>query len=138
MTDIDPAHKPPSERQPTLRVLAMAADTNAAGDIFGGWLLAQIDLAGSIEAYRRAGGRVVTVAVNSVQFHRPVFVGDLVSCYTQVTRVGRTSLTVDVEVYVERACAQGGSEVMRVTEARLTFVALDAQRRPREVGEVRV
>lgn len=123
----------PAGRQPTTRVLAMPTDTNAAGDIFGGWIMSQVDIAGSIAAYRRAGGRVVTVAVNSFQFHRPVFVGDLISCYAEVVRVGRTSLTVHVEVYAERS--RRIEECIRVTEATLTYVAVDAQRRPRPVDE---
>jgi acyl-CoA thioesterase YciA len=121
----------PAERQPTIRVLAMPTDTNAAGDIFGGWIMSQVDIAGSIAAYRRAGGRVVTVAVNSFQFHQPVFVGDLISCYADVVRVGRTSLTVLVEVYAERS--RGTEEAIKVTEATLTYVAVDLQRKPRPV-----
>jgi acyl-CoA thioesterase YciA len=117
------------ERVPTIRVLAMPADTNAAGDIFGGWIMSQVDIAGSVEAYRRARGRVVTVAVNSFQFHKPVFVGDLISCYADVIRVGRTSLTVQVVVYAERKRVR--EECVRVTEASLTYVAVDEERRPR-------
>lgn len=119
------------ERPPTIRVLAMPADTNAAGDIFGGWIMSQVDIAGSVEAYRRARGRVVTVAVNSFQFHKPVFVGDLISCYAEVVRVGRTSLTVQVVVYAERKRIR--EECVRVTEATLTYVAIDEERRPRPV-----
>ena len=89
------------------------------------------DIAGSIAAYRRAGGRVVTVAVNSFQFHKPVFVGDLISCYAEVERVGRTSLTVHVEVYAERS--RGVEEVLKVTEATLTYVAVGTDRKPRPV-----
>jgi len=121
----------PEGRQPTVRVLAMPTDTNAAGDIFGGWIMSQVDIAGSIAAYRHAGGRVVTVAVNSFQFHKPVFVGDLISCYAEVVRVGHTSLTVRVEVYAERS--RGIEEAIKVTEATLTYVAIDAERRPRPV-----
>ncbi|MCC6208336.1 MAG: acyl-CoA thioesterase [Gammaproteobacteria bacterium] len=121
----------PAGRQPTVRVLAMPTDTNAAGDIFGGRIMSQVDIAGSIAAYRRAGGRVVTVAVNSFQFHKPVFVGDLISCYAEVVRVGRTSLTVRVEVYAERG--RGIEEAIRVTEATLTYVAIDSERKPRPV-----
>lgn len=123
----------PTDRQPTLRVVAMATDTNAAGDMFGGWIIAQIDLAGSIEAHRRARGRVVTVAVNSVQFREPVFVGDLISCYTRVARVGNTSVTIEIEVYAERLRTGGDSLIIKVTEATLTYVAMDAQRRTRPV-----
>lgn len=118
-------------RQPTIRVAARPADTNAGGDIFGGWIMAQVDIAGSIAAYRLAKGRVVTVAVDSLQFHQPVLVGDLISCYAEVVRVGRTSITVQVEVFAERD--QDGIQHLKVTEAKLTYVAIDAQRRPRPV-----
>lgn len=119
------------DRPPTLRVLAMPTDTNASGDIFGGWIMSQVDIAGSIAAFRRAKGRVVTVAVNSFQFHQPVYVGDLVSCYADVARVGRTSLTVHVEVYAERN--RQVEECIKVTEATLTYVAIDTHRKPRPV-----
>jgi len=121
----------PRDRDPAIRVLAMPTNTNAAGDIFGGWIMSQVDIAGSITAYRRAKGRVVTVAVNSFEFHQPVFVGDLISCYAEVIRVGRTSLSVKVEVYAERNRQQ--EECIKVTEAVLTFVAVDEQRKPRVV-----
>ena len=118
-------------RQPMIRVMARPADTNAAGDIFGGWIMTQVDIAGSVPAHRLAKGRVVTVAVNSFQFHEPVFVGDLISCYADIVRVGRTSITVRVEVFAERE----RNELMhiKVTEAVLTYVAVDEQRRPRPV-----
>jgi len=119
----------PDESELAIRVMATAADTNASGDIFGGWLMSQVDMAGSIIARRRANGRIVTVAVDSFQFHQPVFVGDLVSCYARITRVGRTSLTVNVKAYAER---QGAThESIQVTEADLTYVAVDVERRPR-------
>ena len=120
---------------PTLRLLATPTDTNAAGDIFGGWIMAQVDIAGAVAAYRRARGRVVTVAVNAFQFHHPVFVGDLVSFYAHVVRVGKTSLTVEVEVFAERDRGGGDPEhvCQRVTEATLTYVAVDSDRRPRPV-----
>jgi acyl-CoA thioesterase YciA len=119
----------PDESELAIRVMAMPADTNASGDIFGGWLMSQVDIAGSIIARRRANGRIVTVAVDSFQFHQPVFVGDLISCYARITRVGRTSLTVNVRAYAER---QGAThEIIQVTEADLTYVAVDEQRRPR-------
>ena len=121
--------EPPEDSELAIRVMAMPADTNASGDIFGGWLMSQVDIAGSIIARRRANGRIVTVAVDSFQFHQPVFVGDLISCYARITRVGRTSLTVNVKAYAER---QGTAhESIQVTEADLTYVAVDAQRRPR-------
>ncbi len=121
----------PQDRQATTRVLAMPTDTNVAGDIFGGWIMSQIDIAGAVVAHKRATGRVVTVAVNSIQFHQPVFVGDMVSYYACVERVGNTSITVKVEVYAERD--RGIAECVKVTEATLTYVAVDEQRRPRPV-----
>ena len=123
----------PRDQQPAIRVLAMPTDTNAAGDIFGGWIMSQVDIAGSVVAYRRARGRVVTVAVNSFEFHQPVFVGDLISCYAEVIRIGRTSLTLKVEVYAERNRQR--EECIKVTEATLTYVAVDEQRKPRVVPQ---
>ena len=125
----------PLDKQPTTRISARPTDTNASGDVFGGWIMSQVDIAASIPAYRRAKGRVVTVAVNEFQFHKPVFVGDLVSCYAEVTKVGRTSITVDVEVYAERHRIGDNDEVIKVTEATLTFVAVDENRQPRVVLE---
>jgi acyl-CoA thioesterase YciA len=116
----------------TIRVVAMPADANAAGDIFGGWIMSQVDIAGSVVATRRAAGRVVTVAVNSFEFHQPVFIGDLISCYAEVTRVGNTSLTVDVKVYAERNRVESP---VKVTEAVLTYVAVDEDRKPRPVDK---
>ena len=114
---------------PQLRVMAMPADANADGDVFGGWIMAQVDLAGSLPAVRRAHGRVATVAVNSFSFKQPVFVGDLLSLYAKVVKAGNTSVTVTVEVFAER----GGdlSQAVKVTEATLTYVAIDENRRPR-------
>jgi len=120
-----------TEKQPTTRVLAMPRDTNAAGDIFGGWIMSQVDIAASIAAHRRAKGRVVTVAVNEFQFHQPVYVGDLISCYADVIKVGNTSLTVHVEVIAERD--RGTEQRIKVTEASLTFVAVDQQGNKRPV-----
>jgi acyl-CoA thioesterase YciA len=120
------------QKEPTLRVIPMPADANHAGDIFGGWIMAQVDLAGAVPAMRTAQGRVATVAVNSFVFKQPVFVGDVVSLYAEVRRIGRTSITVAVEVY-----AQHRSEVERavkVTEAELTYVAVGEDRRPRVVS----
>lgn len=116
--------------EPAVRTLAMPADTNPAGDIFGGWLLAQMDIAAGTVAYTRARGRVATVAVDAMSFHAPVFVGDLVSCYAEVVRVGRTSITLQVEVWARRG--RTGEEV-KVTEGRFTCVAIDDNRRPRPV-----
>ena len=122
----------PEREQPVLRIVPMPADTNAHGTIFGGWVMSQVDVAGSIPAWERAQGRIVTVAVNSFVFREPVFVGDVVSFYARVLKVGRTSLTVDVEVFAERR-RDGRKQVVKVTEAQLTYVAVDEQRRPRPV-----
>lgn len=122
----------PADEQPVLRIIPMPADTNAHGTIFGGWVMAQVDLAGSVPAVERAAGPVVTVAVNSFLFKEPVFVGDLVSFYARVAKVGRTSITIDVEVYAQRGRA-GRGDTVKVTEAQLTYVAIDANRHPRPV-----
>ena len=121
----------PQGKDPTLRVVPMPADENQAGDIFGGWIMSQVDIAGSVAAVRIARGRVATVAVNSFQFKQPVLVGDLVSFYADVVRVGRTSITVNVEVYAQRRPER--EEVVKVTEATLTYVAIDSNRQPRVV-----
>ena len=117
----------------TLRVVPMPADLNQNGDVFGGWVMSQVDVAGAIPAMRRARGRVATVSVNSFQFRQPVSVGDIVSLYAEVVRVGRTSITVRVEVYAERNYAP--TTVVKVTEAELTYVAIDAAGRKREIHE---
>ena len=122
----------PKDKQPTLRMVPMPADTNAVGNIFGGWIMAQVDIAASIPAFRRAGGRVVTVAVNSFSFRQPVFVGDVVSFYADVVAVGHTSLRVFVECFSERI-VHGEHKVVKVTEATLTYVAVDKNNRPRLV-----
>lgn len=126
MTQADPAPL----GDPAIRTIAMPAQTNAAGDIFGGWLMWQMDLAAGNAAARRARGRCATIAVDGMVFHRPVAVGDEVSLYATVGRVGRTSLTVDVEAW---RCRRDGDEMMKVTQARFTFVALDESGRPRPV-----
>ena len=122
----------PDGEMPVLRIVPMPADTNAHGTIFGGWVMAQVDIAGSIPAWERAAGPVVTVAVNSFVFKEAVYVGDLVSFYARVLKVGRTSITVDVEVFAQRG-REGRANVVKVTEAQLTYVAVDANRRPRDV-----
>jgi acyl-CoA thioesterase YciA len=124
----------PAGEQPVLRIIPMPADTNAHGTIFGGWVMAQVDLAGSVPAVERARGAVVTVAVNSFSFKEAVYVGDLVSFYARVCKVGRTSITIDVEVFAQRGRDQR-SEVVRVTEAQLTYVAVDTNRKPRPLPE---
>jgi acyl-CoA thioesterase YciA len=123
----------PADEQPVLRIVPMPADTNAHGTIFGGWVMSQVDIAGSIPAWERAQGPVVTVAVNSFIFKEPVFVGDLVSFYARVLKVGRTSITVDVEVFAQRK--REGPAAVKVTEAQLTYVAVDDQRRPRALQD---
>ncbi len=115
--------------QPVLRVMPMPKDANMHGDVFGGWIMAQVDIAGAVPATRRAGGRVATVAVNAFVFKQPVFVGDLLSFYTEIVKEGRTSITVSVEVYAERQRLE--SEPVKVTEATLTYVATDETRRSR-------
>src|SRR5437763_16821021 len=119
------------DREPALRVVPMPADVNQNGDIFGGWVMSQVDIAGSIPASRRARGPVATVAVNSFVFKQPVLIGDLVSFYAEITHVGRTSIAVAVEVYAQR----NPTDVIcvKVTEASLTYVAVDPDRRPREL-----
>ncbi len=119
------------DTMPTLRVSPMPADVNPSGDIFGGWVMAQTDIAGAIPATRRARGRIATVAVNSFLFKQPISVGDVVSFYAEVVRVGRTSITVDVQVYAERNPAQ--PVVVKVTEATLTYVATNADGSKRDV-----
>lgn len=119
----------PENRQPALRVMPMPADLNPEGQVFGGWIMSMVDVAGAIPAKRRARSRVATIAVNAFTFRQPVSVGDLVSFYAEVVKVGRTSVTVDVEVYAERNPEH--PVVVKVTEATLTYVALD------EAGEKR-
>ena len=122
--------------QPVLRVVPMPADVNAAGDIFGGWVMSQVDIAGGVVAFQVARGRIATVAVNAFQFKQPISVGDVVSFYGKVKAVGRTSITVDVQVYAERyqPCTDHPL-VVKVTEATLTYVATDTQgnKRPLEL-----
>jgi acyl-CoA thioesterase YciA len=111
----------------------MPADTNANGDVFGGWIMSQVDLAGSVPACVAANGRIATVAVNSFVFKQPVSVGDLVSFYAKITRLGRTSITVDVEVYAQRDRTR--DMALKVTEATLTYVAIGHDGRPREFAQ---
>ncbi|WP_428852302.1 acyl-CoA thioesterase [Imbroritus primus] len=134
MTANDASHQIvslPAGKMPELRVIPMPADANMYGDVFGGWIMAQVDLAGSIPALRRARGRVATIAVNSFVFKNPVFVGDLLNFYAEVIRVGRTSITVEVEVYAQRMT--DAEQTVKVTEATLTYVATDENRQPRMV-----
>ena len=117
----------PPRADPALRAIAMPADANPHGDIFGGWLLSQMDLAGGMAATRRAKGRTVTVAITAMTFHRPVFIGDEVTCYAEIAKVGRTSITVKVESWARRGT---GEEEIAVTEGIVTYVAVGDDRRP--------
>lgn len=121
----------PAGIMPILSVVPMPSDANQHGDIFGGWLMSQVDIAGGVAAARRARGRVATVAVNSFTFKQPVLIGDVVLFYAKVVKVGRTSITVDVEVFAQRNPAV--LETAKITEATLTYVATDHSRRPRIV-----
>lgn len=121
--------RPPLDQQPAIRVLAMPADTNPGGDIFGGWLMSQADIAGSIEAFRRANGRVVTVAVNEFRFIRPVYVGDLISFFTRIRSIGKTSIRIHVEAFAERN--RDETECHKVADAELTYVAINESYEPR-------
>jgi acyl-CoA thioesterase YciA len=129
MEDTDSSGRPP-DAEPAIRTIAMPADANPHGDIFGGWLLSQMDLAGGTVATRRAKGRTATVAITGMSFHRPVFIGDEVTCYAEIVRIGTTSITVKVESWVRRGT---GEEQIEVTEGIFTYVAVDGDRRPRPV-----
>jgi acyl-CoA thioesterase YciA len=121
--------KPP-QGQPALRTLAMPGDANPNGDIFGGWVLSQMDLAGGVPAVERAGGRIATVAVDGMRFHQPIYIGDLVSCWASIVRVGTTSITVRIQTWAKRS--RTGHEVL-VTEGTFVYVAIDDAGRPRPV-----
>ncbi len=121
----------PTDKELVLKVIPMPGDTNGNGDIFGGWVMAQVDLAGSVLPARYTQGRMATVAVNEFVFKQPVRVGDILSFFSSVTRIGRTSVTVQVEVYAENFERQG--QYMKVTQALLTYVAIDDHGRPREI-----
>ena len=125
----NPSNGPPGW-EPAIRAVAMPADANPFGDIFGGWLLSQMDLAGGTVAARRAKGRTATIAITGMSFHRPVLIGDEVTCYAQIIRVGNTSITVKVESWVRRGT---GQEQIAVTEGIFTYVAVGSDRRPRPV-----
>ncbi len=120
----------PENRMPVIRVPARPADQNPGGSIFGGWIMSYVDIAGSIPALKRVCGPVVTRAVDSFEFKKSVFVGDLVSCYADIISEGRTSIKVKVEVYAERM-KRGETSCIKVTEATLTYVAIDENRRPK-------
>ena len=127
-----PAVPLPTDKELVLKVIPMPADCNANGDIFGGWVMAQVDLAGAVLPARRVQGRLATVAVNEFVFKQPVKVGDILSLFATITRVGKTSVTVQVEVYAEGMRTQG--RYLKVTEAKLTYVAIDDNGRPRVIA----
>jgi acyl-CoA thioesterase YciA len=130
MTEDKREDQTPPDRTPAIRTIAMPADANSNGDIFGGWMMAQMDLAGGVAAMQRAQGRIVTVAVEAMTFHLPVMVGDLVSCYAEIARVGRTSLSVKIDAWVQRRIS---GQMERVTSGQFTYVAVDEKGRPRPV-----
>jgi acyl-CoA thioesterase YciA len=121
----------PAGKMPELRMMPLPSDANVYGDVFGGWIMSQVDIAGSLPATRRANGRVATISVNSFLFKHPVFVGDLLSFYADIVKVGTTSITVNVEVFAERNRLQACT--VKVTEATLTYVATDGERKPRKL-----
>lgn len=120
----------PPDREPTLRTIAMPGDANFSGDVFGGWVLSQMDLAGGVPAWRRAQGRIATVAVEGMRFHQPIATGDVVSFYAEITRVGTTSITVHIQTWATR---RHTDQDVKVTEGTYVFVAIDEQGRPRPV-----
>jgi acyl-CoA thioesterase YciA len=135
MSPNDDSCQLPTDKELVLRVIPMPSDSNPKGDIFGGWVMGQVDLAGSVLPYRLAKGRIATIAVNEFIFKQPVLVGDLLSFYAEITHVGTTSITVHVEVYAERVAKKGEYKemVVKVTQANLTYVAIDEQGKPRPV-----
>jgi acyl-CoA thioesterase YciA len=132
MSDLRPAATLPKDKELVMKVIPMPADCNAIGDIFGGWVMAQVDLAGSVLPARHVKGRMATVAVNEFIFKQPVRVGDILSFFASILRIGRTSVTVEVEVFAERYTTQG--QYVKVTQASLTYVAIDEQGRPRPIA----
>lgn len=131
MSEIDLDDTPKPRGELSLQTVAMPRDTNASGDIFGGWLVSQMDLAAMVTATREAGGRAVTVAINGMAFYTPVHVGAVVSCYTQVVEIGRSSMRINVEVWITE---KDSFELMKVTEGEFVFVAIDRHGRTRDVG----
>ena len=136
MTDTNqPQDSLPENRMPVIRVPARPADQNPGGSMFGGWIMSYVDIAGSIPALERVRGPVVTRAVDSFEFKKPVFVGDLISCYAEIVAEGRTSMKVNVEVYAQRM-KKGETSCVKVTEAVLTYVAIDEKRQPKQLPEI--
>ena len=118
-----------------LRTLAMPADTNANGDIFGGWIMSQLDLAGGILAKEISGGRIVTVSVSSITFKKPVCVGNVVCCYGKCTRIGRSSISIDLDLWIKPVTEDGIGERFQVCEATFNYVAVDAEGKPRKINK---
>ena len=119
------------KNEPTLRVVPMPSDSNSNGDIFGGWIMSQVDIAGAIPVVQLVNGRVATVAVNSFVFKQPVFIGDLVSFYATIKKIGTTSVTVNVEVFAQRKARM---EIVKVTDANLTYVHIDKNGKPKPIN----
>jgi acyl-CoA thioesterase YciA len=118
-------------REPSIKVIAMPTDSNADGDMFGGWILSMMDLAGALPARKRAGTRIVTVAVENIVFHKPVFIGDCLECYAEIEKIGRTSMTIRVETFVER---KESTTKEKITEGRFVYVAIGKDRKPVEIN----
>jgi acyl-CoA thioesterase YciA len=117
-------------QEPAIKVIAMPSDTNPDGNMFGGWIVSMMDLAGAVEARKVVRHNLVTVAIDNIVFHNPVFVGDCVECLTEVEKIGRTSVTIKVDVYVQRKDRSHGDKKEKVTEGRFVFVAIGADRKP--------
>ena len=126
---------PPENQSPVLRIPATPQDANKGGSIFGGWIMSQVDIAGSIPAEIRAQGPIVTRAVEAFEFKKPVHVGDLISLYASIIREGRSSITVEVDVFADRI-NQGKVQTIKVTEAKIVYVAINAQGRPRALPQI--
>lgn len=129
--------KPIPRGIPTVRMMAMPADTNWLGDIFGGWLMSHADIAGAVLAYRRAGGNVVTVAVNNFLFIEPVYVGDIVNFYAEIERVGNTSITINIDILVDRPENAGPYKMLRVATSTITYVHVDKERKKKKIAALR-
>ena len=121
-------------KQSAIKIVALPRDTNASDSIFGGWIMSQIDIAGAVAALERAKCKIVTVAVNMIEFHEPIFIGDLISCYAEVIKTGITSIIVKVEVYAERHPLN--KQAVKVTEAELIYVAIDENHKPRKLSDL--
>lgn len=129
--------KPIPRGIPTVRMMAMPADTNWLGDIFGGWLMSHADIAGAVLAYRRAGGNVVTVAVNNFLFIEPVYVGDIVNFYAEIERVGNTSITINIDILVDRPENAGPYKMLRAATSTITYVHVDQERKKKKIPSLK-